>query len=560
MIIPIILTIIIFMLVIFFLIMVGLTITWERAWKLSRLRKNLSYFPPEKLNDRLELYMKRSNLSDEDVFSSRIASIKESFDEISIRDYKHIEKSLDRMALYCNLRYLFSFIGFRNEYLQVFRAMESYENEYLNLRFSLFDLTADSEVEKAVLEQIKDISNSVFEKLQNSPRKEIRESSKLERKRTDIRRSLRTLEELVESQVTELETTFIEEEEKIMNSISVLANIIDSLNGYINHIEQDIYPLIRSISEIYKTNKTILTTIHPNVVQHKGKIEELLILYHEQVADLKITKLNDTVTLIDKEVEELNLLIHSNIDYSKFNYENADIPSKLFAYAAENNNLFISEISRHRLPDETPRKKAIQIEFNKLESTLKNYEISRLQEKVPLQPTQLNLNLMKVVYQYREYINVVERCVSDISMVNASTDLVNTQIAKMNTKLLQVEYNIVTLTGIHRSEFEKKKEELQNEVSRIRITFKDNTKEIDELSHKYIDKIDAKINDLVSESKSASYEVFFLKETILYLNRFKGRDISLDTYIEEVSESFNEQKYKDTLRKTKELIDIYGIK
>ncbi|NQX83405.1 MAG: hypothetical protein HRS50_01660, partial [Mycoplasmataceae bacterium] len=126
--------------------------------------------------------------------------------------------------------------------------------------------------------------------------------------------------------------------------------------------------------------------------------------------------------------------------------------------------------------------------------------------------------------------------------------------------LLRIEYNISSLYGISKNNFEKSKDELQVEVSKLRNNFENNTKKVDEKSYENAYNIRKKVNYLVEKTKGSAFEFFFLKETIMFLNRYKGSNEKYDQMLDSISESFNEEKYTESLRKAKEAIEIYGIK
>ncbi len=538
-----------------FLIITGIiVITWERNNKVGQLRANLSYFPPDKLSERLEMYKNEVKLNLE------IAELETKMDELSKRDYLIIQRDLDQMKELATPLRILSFGKFRSLYKSVFKAIASYESSYLEVRFQLFDLTSDIEIEKAILNKLKEQTSHVTDLINNSPIKRISESKKLDGKISRLRRSLKDLEIMIDEQVKHLSPEFFEHEKKISSTIKGIADEVDFMNQHIKHLGEDLNVPLTNIVNIYETHKAVLEELKPQVVGYTSTIKNLKEIINSDIDNLKITSATKNMELLDKAVNELYLLINSNVDYAKFNYQYDTVPSKLLKFVKENHGMFTSEIRRHRLQNEQARLLYVESAYSEFEETINKFELEKMNQINKHAPDGIHRLLMGTIDAYKQYIKVVLDNVSDISEVNASTNDVNNKIARMNTLLLQVEYNIKSLEWLYREQFEKEKESIQDKVKVLRENFKDNTRIVDQKAYEIVDKIMKEVEALVEKSKGAAFELFFLKETIMYINRYKGNNTKLDIMIDSVTESFNDEKYSEALRKAKEIIEIYGIK
>ncbi len=538
-----------------FLCIVGIfTITWERNNKIKKLRENLSYFPPDKLLDRLQTYKFESKISE------KLGDLEQRVLELSTKDHIRIMKMLDNMKILASPIKVFLFFKFRKYYLRAFELISDYEYKYLDVRFELFDLTSDIEIEKAILNKIKDQMTHVIESIVNSPIDRIRTSKKLEGKYNRLRSAVSKLEKLIDEQERHLSKEFIESEEKISSTIKSIASDVDFMNEHIKHLDEDLNVPLTNIVETYTKHKAVLTELKPQVNTYISSINKLKAAINEDIDNLKIKDANANMENLDKAINELHLLINANVDYAEFNYSNDSIPSKLLNFVKSNHGMIISEIKRHRLQNEQTRLLYVDGALGELEDSINKFEMEKLNQLNKHAPHGIHRLLMNTIVSYQNYIKVVIDNVRDISQVNESTNEVNNIIAKMNTSLLQVEYNINSLDGLYREQFEKDKEKLQAKVKILRDSFRENTKIVDNKSYEIINKITKQVEELVERSKGAAFEVSFLKETIMYINRFKGSNNKLDLMIESVSESFNDEKYSEALRKAKEIIEIYGIK
>ncbi len=454
----------------------------------------------------------------------------------------------------------FNFIYFRYLYSKVIRMMEKYEQGYMDVKFTLFDLTSDIEIEKTILTKLKEQTNIVAEKINNSPRDKVSNSKKLDNKLTRLRQSILSLEEKVDDQVKHLSPEFIDSEKKISKLIKSIMDDVDFMNNHIKHLDENLKAPLFQIVETHKKNGAILKEIEQQVKGYIQEINSLRTSINIDTEELRTKKAMDNMIILDKKISELHLLIYSNVDYAKFNFKYDTTPSKLLEFVRNNHGLFISEIKRHKLSDEQTRLIYVDSALTNFEEMITKFEREKMNQLNKHAPSGIHSLLMNIIRSYEEYINVVVKNVKDISEVNELTNEVNNIIAKMNTLLLQVEYNINSLDGIQKDYLERKKEKLQDKVSLLREAFKNNTKSIDSKSYQIVDRVMEKVENLTEASRGAAFINFFLKETIMFLNRFQGKNSDFDAMLQSVKNSFAEERYSESLRKAKELIEIYGIK
>ncbi len=528
--------------------------TLERKAKIQKLRNNLSNFPPMKLMQRLDSF--HDILKDKQSYSEMYSAA----NQLCKIDYRKITKKLDEMDRYGSILHFYSVFKFRSLYLELFALMSEYESEYLNIRFALFDLTSDIEVEKAVLKKLKEQATHVIETINYSPIDRIRDSKKLETKINKLRNTIKNIEEMIEDGGLHLTNDFLIAEEKLQKLIEQLAIEVDFMKESIDHLQNDLKNALNAIEKKYSKHKAILNEVEPEISKYKKAIKSVNMELQLNIDNIKVKEGSKNMATLNNLINELHLIVHSNVDYAKFNNENDYIPSEILNFVNENHGMFVSEIKRHRLNDEQTRLVYVDSAHTNLLENIKKYEYKKMDKFVQVTPSGINQLLMNVIHSYVEYIKVVSENVRDISEVNASTNDINMVIAGMNTSLLQVEYNIISLRGHQKDNLEKEKEALQRDVQKLREHFRDNTSIIGSDAQKIVSKIKQKVDDLVNKSRGTAFEVFFLKETILYINRFKGTNDKLDLMIESVTESYNDEKYTDALRKAKEIIEIYGIK
>ncbi len=529
-------------------------VTFERRKRIDRLRKNISLFSPVRLANRMETYSNSVKMNNE------IAEIKSKVKHLNSIEYTKIQMMLKDLNKYTLPMNFYKFIGFRRNFKNIFRIVETYEKEYLDYRFDLFDLTSDIEIEKAIVEQLKNRSNKVKESIHNSPIDQIRDSKKLNNKINRLLKNLQKLELMIDEQIKHLSDEFIEFVKKIDKSITTIVKDINFMNFNIKHIEEELQIPLTQIVQSYKNNKETLVEINEQVNEMVNKINLLKNEIRNDIPELKHKKVNENVKELDKLISELNLLIHSNIEFAQFNSEYDYISDKLMNFVRENNGLFVSEIKRHKLDDERKMLLAIENSLQNFELAYTKYEREKLSKFHKYSPQGLANLLLSVMHEYTEYINILKNNVYGISKVNESTNEINEEIALMNTSLLQIEYNITTLHGVLRDNYIKQKEEFQNKVSELRAIFKNNTNEINEKTFKFVLNLKDEISDLADQTRASAFEIFFLKESIMFLNRFSGSDDKFDEMLSSINNSYGEEKYTETLRKIKEIIEIYNVK
>ncbi|NQX83161.1 MAG: hypothetical protein HRS50_00400, partial [Mycoplasmataceae bacterium] len=227
---------IILLIIIFILniIMFGIIIVLERRNRIKRIKTNLGYFSPTKLSRRLEMYslsIKKNN---------EIAEIREKFKDLELREFKKIKKIISQMELLTLPVNFFKFILFRNLYKKVIKKIKDYEKDYLDVRFTLFDLTSDIEVEKAILLQLKERFIKEKNAILNSPIEKIRENKKLNNKIKRLFTNFKKLEDMIDEQVKHLSDEFISFVIKVDSDIQNMASNLEFMNFHIKHIEEDL--------------------------------------------------------------------------------------------------------------------------------------------------------------------------------------------------------------------------------------------------------------------------------------------------------------------------------
>ncbi len=542
------------LLVSFLIICLVMLSSLDRNRRIKELRTNLSYFPPEKLVHRIQAYEKEMEHKGE------FQKIQASVNDLAKREFLQIKKSIEELEKYSSPFDIIHSAKFNSIFKEVILKIKSYQKDYLDIRFALFDLTSDIEIEKAVLKKLKDQTSHVTLLITNSPLERINDSKKLEAKVKKLRNKLFELEKMIENENLHLSQGFIDAEEEINKLITSLANDVDFMNHNIKHLEEDLNYATRSITSTYREHQGILKGLKEYASQKAEVITKLREEINIDIDSLKTSDASMKMEQLNQHVNELHKKVHSNIDYASFNHNNDGLIGRILEFVRSNHGMFVAEIKRHRLEDEQRRLLLIQSGVDEFYFSVSKYTQHLSDDIEKNTPEDIHKLLMNVVECYEKYINVTRESVQDISEVNDSTNEINTIIAKMNTSLLQVEYNVISLHGILKSNIEHEKDEIQEKVKHLRELFKNNTDTIDSKTREIVNKIKNRVDQLVEKSRGAAFEFFFIKETIMYINRFKGSDQKLDILIESLVESFDEQNYTEALRKAKEIIEIYGIK
>ena len=232
----------------------------------------------------------------------------------------------------------------------------------------------------------------------------------------------------------------------------------------------------------------------------------------------------------------------------------------MLGFVRENHGLFLSEIKRHKTKNEFERLMLIDNSLKFLEDSITKYEMEKMNHLVIILSESMSNLLLNIVNSYEEYIKVAKNNVKDISNINSDTNELNSEIAFMNTALLQVEHNVDGVHGTKLVSYEKEKEALQEEALNLSRSFKDNTENIDKEIFTKARKLKRDINLLVEETKGTAFEIFFIKEVIMILNKYRGEDDAFDLMIVSLEESYQNEKFNASIFKAKEIIEMYGIK
>ena len=399
--------------------------------------------------------------------NNEIAEIEIKMKNLTMVDHKKIEAIFENMESLTLPINFYKIYRFSTLYRNSIKRIKKYERDYLDIRFFLFDLTSDVEIEKAIFDQFKDRVNKIKDSVVNSPLKQVNSSIKLNNKIGSILTNINKLEKTAEEQVKHLGEVFVENVKKLDKVIESTLGSVDFMNSYIKHIEKELKLPLAKIVKSYQENENLLISISKDVQSMTSKINALKKLIRMDIIGLKQKATIENSLTLDKLISSLHLLVHANIDFAKFNRKNDHKTLILLKYVRENHGLFISEIKRHKIDNEESRLMMIEAALENFENSINNYERAKMDKIEKYSPQQLSNLFLKVINEYKEYTSIVRDNVYDISKVNSTTNVVNEQIALMNTGLLQIEYNINSLHGTLRDNFNTKKEEIQNKVSAL---------------------------------------------------------------------------------------------
>lgn len=550
----IIITIVTIMFITLNLILLSMIIVYRRKNKLKNAKKNLAKFSPVDLQRKLESYSQNTKDNDE------IADITKRINELHLREFKNIEKEINHLNKYTLPTKLFKFVKFSSGFKELIKNITEYEKEYLTIRFRLFDLTFDIEIENLIISKLKDKASSANQYVINSNNKRVNNSRKLHLKTNKLREELQKLDETKNDQTRHLSQPFIKEMksvERIAESIQYNARFIEN---NISYLENEIKKSIKEIVETYKNNEDDLQEIKNDVSQFVKKIKKLREEIDEGIDGLKHKFVNEQSIALNKSIKELKTLIESNLDFSKFLNKNENVHDTLLKFIHKNHSLFVSEIKRHKTDDEFERLMLIENALRSLEDVITKFEREKMNQFTIRLPESMSNILLNIINSYDEYIKVVKKNVSDISNINSKTNEINNEIALMNTGLLQIEQNLNGIHGTLKDLYEKEKNNLQNNVSILRKDFRNNTEKIDESIFKEAREIKKKIDLLVEKTKGSSFEFFFLKEVLMILNKYRGDSDEFDLMVVSLEESYKNEKINASIRKAKEIIEMYGIK
>lgn len=526
---------------------------YERRSRIKALRKNLGYFSTNKLSTRLVGYSSSVKSNGE------IKTITNKINQLIKVEHTKIMEDIVALENSVVLSSFYHYILFNRRFKTLLINVRKFERKYLEKSFQLTDLTTDIQIEQTVLNKLKERTSTVIDSYSNSPLKEIRENKKISNKITRLQKALSALETMIDEQEKHLSVEFTKTISKIDSDIDKISSDIDFMNHNITHLGELEAPT-KIIIEAYENNKAVLDTLKGNIFNKAKKIKELRETIPQEIIDLKIKDVNKNMLDLETTISSLNLLVHSNIDFAKFNVKFKNASDSLFEFVNQNHPLFLSEIKRHHTANEEDRLKAIDFAYTDFKNAVTKYEresSSEVEIKVPENVANL---ILKIIQKYKEYTTTVSENVQDISEVNSTTNKINLEIGMMNTGLLQVEFNISNITGTIKETLEKHKEELQDKLIILRDKFKNNTDEIDDDAFLYSKKLAKQISGLIEETKGITFEIFFLEKTILYLNRWRGKDAKFDKLLKHINDLFLEEKFSESLRNCKEIIEIYGIR
>ena len=331
------------------ILIASLVVLFERKRRVDGLNKNLSLFAPKNLQRKMKSYSNRVEENEE------ILELNEKIKEISLGTYNKIIINLDKMKKLTQPINVLKFFNFSNLYKESLLKIKIFEKEYLDLRFTLFDLTSDIEIENAIIRKLKNRTSIVRQALNNSPITKIRESEKLNKQVKRLMNSLERLDSVTMSQIKHLGADFVDLVMKIDKYIENISSSIEFLNTQLKHLDEELRIPLNKIVGSYQENHDILEEIDSEVREKVKVINSLRKNIYLNIDNLKQKEVNRDVLLLDEKISELNLLINSNIDFSKFLDKYDEEKNTFMNFINEYNGLFISEIKRHKLEDEKER-------------------------------------------------------------------------------------------------------------------------------------------------------------------------------------------------------------
>jgi len=527
---------------------------YKRRRKIKDIRKNISYFSPKDLIRRMEGYTNHTKNDKE------ILKINMDIKDLELREFKVIQNDINQLKKYTMPSKIFLFSKFSLEFKKIVKRIKEYEKSYLSIRFKLFDMTSDYEIENAILLNLKERLSDTEDKLSNSKIKRISDSAKIISKLSRVKNRLQKVDNIKNEQVKHLSPLFVKELQKIDEILETILFDMSFIEKNLNYLKNEINGKIKTIVDVYKKNKENLKDIDEKVKILVKEIKTLKNKINFEIDELKYKLVKENIDNINEKISELNVLIRSNIDFKIFMEKNKTIPDKLLKFIHTNNGLFVSEIKRHKTENEFERLTSIDNSLKIFEDSITKFEREKMNQFNIMVAEGMSNLLLNIINSYEEYISVVNKNVGDISNINSKTNDLNDEIALMNTGLLQIEQNISGINGNIFDIFETEKNILQEKVFVLRRSFKDNTENIKKETFSAAKKIKDKIDNLSSETKGIEFEFFFLREIIMILNKYRGENDAFDLMVVSLEESYKKEEINNALRKSKEIVEMYGIK
>lgn len=528
--------------------------TSERKKILKKIRNNLGYFSPKKLS------LKMSSYVNSVAKTKRILELSDKISALELNDYKKIEKIIKKMDSLTNPSSIFKINGFNSLLKKILPIISKYEEDYLDARFSLYELTSDIEVEKTMINKLEDKVLLLRSKIEDSNLTKIKDSPLIYKKFHETLNQLKLLSENTQLKSGRISQKFQDGVNFVDMKIKEMLYEISFVSQSTQYLNKDIKETLLIIKRKYNDNIKNLHSISNYVIKNLKNIEILKKEILRLCDELEIDDAKKILTKLDILVLKTYNLVNLNIECFNFNKKYAKKPYELLEYIDENYGLFVSEIKRHKLMNEQTRLLAVDKIFNEFKNIFNSYDLNYI-SKEKIIPSNLHKSLISVIFKYEEYVQIVNDNIEDVSKINKTTNKISSDIAMMNTHLLQIEYNINSFQGVSlREKMENEKNILQGQVSEIRKFIIKNAKINDLRIQDKILKLIMEINDLMNRSKGISFEANFIENTIMFLNRYRGDNIGFNNMLDSIKESYKNDDYSESLRKSKELIEIYGIK
>lgn len=527
----------------------------ERKSKIKVLRKSLSTFSPLPLEKKIFSYKNIRHLETND-----LTRVERRFKVLTSNHFIPLEESIDILEkLLASVR-IKNIFKFHSLFKHTIKDVKKYEKEYLELRFELFDMVFNVEVEKVILKNLKSKISNAKETIYNSPFKKVKESKVLTKRLGHAFSAVDSLEKSVEVSKSHLGSRFIESAIKIDRYIHNLLIDIMFLSEVIEQLTENLNPLFQNVMEKYNHNKKNLLSIKDNVDILLEEIKKFNSLVKKSIVNFEKGNLETYSNILKKKIIKLHLIVNKNIDFIEFNqkYNNASL--EIFNFVNKNHSLIINEIKRHNILDEPQKLRDIDDAIINLKSINSKFEKEKVSNYSNNTPRYLAYLLMYVIEKYMIYRNVTINNVGDITKINNSTNDINDKVSNMNTMLLQIEFDANSLQDTYKKQFEKQKNKLQDKVINLKNNYKNNTKQVNDGVFDVVEELKKDIENLSEEAIGLSLKTFFVKETLLFLNRYRGENLSLDKLLSEIEQTFLDGEISMAIRKSKELIEMYGIK
>ncbi|BDU67449.1 MAG: hypothetical protein TYPL_1020 [Candidatus Tyloplasma litorale] len=543
------------LLIIFNFLIYKLTIFYERNNRINKIQKNLNFFPPHKLK------LKINSLPKKIKNNSEIKIIIERINELENIDYKKIKLKLNLMKKISSKTSPKSFALFNLSYNKIIKMIIEYEKNYLEIRFSSIEATSEIQIYKSIVVLLKEKLDYFYNKISSSEEKIIKDSEILKNDLFKIKINIKSLEKIIfNSDGKIFNDEFDSLKEILFKNIKKFIINFKFLEIYLAYVKDKLIIEEEKIINFLKDNEKELSNIKDQIEKTLLDIKEYKIKLKNELINLNIDNSKIILKKMNEFLNKIKIKTYLNYEYTNFlkkEYKDVNLFKK---YVEENNSLFLEEIKKQRFANQEEIFNEMDIlkeEFNK--KYIKFNKMISI-EKNEFDWIKLQIFLLETIISFKKYKDFLKEKLKDISQINSINNMVNKKILNMNIFLLKIEFNISKLDGILKEELEKKYKLLEGNFYLIREKFKNNKRFLNKNEISLINELYFNIEELLSISISNSFEIFFIEECIIFLNRYKGNNFKLDEKLDLIYLKFKNEKYSESLKKIKEVINFYGIK